>query len=212
MDISIVDQFLQLWSDLKEEDEFYVKKPLLAHYSSIEVLEKISRTNELWLSNPLFMNDWEEGRFGINESYRQVLEDKQVSRACGDAQRYKVFRDAYSHYYSEFAGKHALDTYVLCLSEHDPGSQDGVLSMWRGYGGNGHGAAIVFDASKLNNLPSSVFILAKVRREYTRCRFLGGTGRLIGPHASLRHSPHDRQFCRFLPGKLRIAPTVVGIR
>jgi hypothetical protein len=34
--------------------------------------------------------------------------------------------------------------------------------MWRGYGGNGHGAAIVFDSSKINNLPTSTFILAKV--------------------------------------------------
>lgn len=63
MDSSIANQFLPLWSDPKEEDEFYVKKPLLAHYSSIEVLEKISRTNELWLSNPFFMNDWK--RFGL---------------------------------------------------------------------------------------------------------------------------------------------------
>jgi hypothetical protein len=71
-----------------------------------------------------------------------------------------VFRDAYIHYHSEFSAKQALDTYVLCLSEHDPTNEDGLLSMWRGYGGNGHGAAMVFDSSKLNNLPTSgVYII-----------------------------------------------------
>jgi hypothetical protein len=30
------------------------------------VLEAILRNDEVWLSNPLFMNDMEEVRFGIN--------------------------------------------------------------------------------------------------------------------------------------------------
>ena len=42
-----------------------------------------------------------------------------------------------------------IDTYVFCLSEHAKDDTDGLLSMWRGYGGNGNGAAIVFDAGKL---------------------------------------------------------------
>jgi hypothetical protein len=28
---------------------------------------------------------------------------------------------------------HAIDTYVLCLSQHLRTDDDGVLSMWRGY-------------------------------------------------------------------------------
>lgn len=158
----ITNQFLSLWSDIKQEDAFYSQKPLLAHYTSIEVLEKIVRTNEIWLSNPLFMNDLEEVRFGLNESQRLVMESKEIAQACGDSARVDVFRDAFIHYYSQFASTQALDVYVLCLSEHDPANLDGLLSMWRGYGGNGHGAAIVFDSSKINNLPTSSFILAKV--------------------------------------------------
>jgi hypothetical protein len=34
--------------------------------------------------------------------------------------------------------------------------------MWRGYGGNGNGAAIVFDTAKLDSLPTSPLIVAKV--------------------------------------------------
>ena len=158
----IPNRFLPLWADLKEEDQFHVRKPLLAHYTSMEVLEKIIRTDEIWLSNPLFMNDIEEVRFGLNESHHLVLESKEIAKVCGDPVRIDAFRNAFTHFYNQFASTHVLDTYVLCLSEHKPADVDGVLSMWRGYGGNCDGAAIVFDASKLNNLPTSTFMLSKV--------------------------------------------------
>jgi hypothetical protein len=40
---------------------------LLAHYTSIDVIEKILRSEEIWFSNPLFMNDLDEMRFGMLE-------------------------------------------------------------------------------------------------------------------------------------------------
>lgn len=61
---------------------------------------------------------------------------------------------------SEFGNKHVLDTYVFCMSEHC--SQDGLLSMWRGYGGNGNGAAIVFDTSKFDENGDAPIIISKV--------------------------------------------------
>jgi hypothetical protein len=75
-----------------------------------------------------------------------------------NARRVDAFRNAFTHFYNQFASSYVLDTYVLCLSEHNPADVDGVLSMWRGYGGNGDGAAIVLDSSKINNLPTSTFI------------------------------------------------------
>jgi hypothetical protein len=47
--------------------------PLLAHYTSLEVLEKIMTTNEIWFSNPLFMNDLQEVRFGMLEGLRRPM-------------------------------------------------------------------------------------------------------------------------------------------
>lgn len=91
-----------------------------------------------------------------------MLESQEIASTCGDEQRLSAFRNAFTYYFNEFGSTQVLDTYVLCLSQHDPSNEDGVLSMWRGYGGNGHGAAIVFDSSKINNLPTSTFILAKV--------------------------------------------------
>jgi hypothetical protein len=159
----IANRLFSLWNDLRPEDEFYARKPLLAHYTSMEVLEKILRTNEIWFSNPLLMNDIEEVRFGLNESQRLVMASEGISRVCGDQTRIDLFRNAFLKNYSQFAVTQVIDTYVLCLSEHAKTNDDGVLSMWRGYGGNGHGAAIVLDASKLNNLPASTFMLAKVQ-------------------------------------------------
>lgn len=40
---------------------------------------------------------------------------------------------------------------------------DGLLSMWRGYGGNGNGAAIIFDTSKLNHVNGSPLTIHYVR-------------------------------------------------
>lgn len=62
--------FLKLWDDLDESDEFYNRKPHLAHYTSIGGLEKILLSNELWFANPLYMNDHEEVGFGIDQGWR----------------------------------------------------------------------------------------------------------------------------------------------
>ena len=43
------------------------ERPLLAHYCSIATLEKIVSNQEVWLSNPLFANDFEELRFGARD-------------------------------------------------------------------------------------------------------------------------------------------------
>jgi hypothetical protein len=51
-DAEVSQLFLPLWADLRPEDAFQNKKPLLAHYTTIQVLEKILTSNELWFSNP----------------------------------------------------------------------------------------------------------------------------------------------------------------
>jgi hypothetical protein len=63
---------IPLWSDLDKNDEFYNRKPCLAHYTSIANIENIMRSNELWFANPLYMNDYEEMRFGIDAGLRVV--------------------------------------------------------------------------------------------------------------------------------------------
>jgi hypothetical protein len=146
------------------------KRPLLAHYTSIAVLEAILRNNEVWLSNPLFMNDMEEVRFGINAGANLFVASTEIESACGSKQRFDLLKSAFNQFYNTFANEHVLDTYVFCLSEHAKDDADGLLSMWRGYGGNGNGAAIVFDTAKVAAREESPLIIANVHYGTTEAR------------------------------------------
>jgi Protein of unknown function (DUF2971) len=162
--------FDPLWDDLKGYDSYPAKRPLLAHYTSMVVLEAILKHNEVWFSNPLFMNDLEEVRFGINEGASLFMTSPEIESACGSQKRSVMLRAGFRYWYDQFANEHVLDTYVFCLSEHEKEDMDGLLSMWRGYGGNGSGAAIVFDTAKLIPPEESPFILSEVHYGTTEKR------------------------------------------
>jgi hypothetical protein len=158
-----------LFDDLRGGDSFPEKRPLLAHYTTIQTLEAILRTNELWLSNPLFMSDIEEVRFGIRNGAQLFMNSTELESSCGK-ERTAILRSAFSQCYSQFDNEHVLDTFVLCFSEHEQTDYDGLLSMWRGYGGNGSGAAIVFDTAKILATADSPLIIAKVEYGTTEKR------------------------------------------
>ena len=161
-DQKIINGFQSLYDDPNIENLFPANRPLLTHYTSIEIFESIARSDEVWFSNPLFMNDLEELRFGVLEGSQQFLANDVIKRACGSAERTLILSNAFQRHFDQFANEHALDVYVFCLSEHSAGDSDGLLSMWRGYGGNGKGVAIVFDTNKLDSLPRSALILSRV--------------------------------------------------
>jgi hypothetical protein len=92
-DRAIHDLFKPLWSDIKEEDEFWKRQPLLAHYTSLEVLEKILTNNEIWFSNPLFMNDLEEVRFGIVHGISFVSQSENLVKALETSARHARFME-----------------------------------------------------------------------------------------------------------------------
>jgi hypothetical protein len=136
--------------------------PLLAHYTSIPVLEKILRDEEVWFSNPLFMNDLQEMRFGLNEGAKLFSNATLLNAAAGDADRALRLDQLFSYYFNKFDTEAAFDTYVFCVSEHVKDNTDGLLSMWRGYGGHGNGAALIFNTAKVPMVPNSVLSLATV--------------------------------------------------
>jgi hypothetical protein len=166
MNPEMIDQisalFSPLWTDVDSEQTFPSKRPLLAHYTSMDTLERILASNQMWFSNPLHMNDWEELIFGITEGAAAFRLHKGIRSACGDESRYAILLEAFERQLREFDQVHAFDTYVICFSEHDETDSDGILSMWRGYGDNGRGAAVVIDTSKLNAVPTSPFIISRV--------------------------------------------------
>jgi hypothetical protein len=90
------------------------------------------------------------------------LGDESIKAAFKTIERFGIFTTALRQYRDKFEQSELMDTYVFCLSEHDRDEMDGKLSMWRGYGGNGNGAAIVFDSSSLEVKHDSPLALAKV--------------------------------------------------
>lgn len=162
-DRAIMQEFSkELWSDIASEKSFHKEKPLLAHYASIHTLESILKNMEIWFSNPLYMNDHEEVRFGIYEGQRAFMNSPEIAVACKTPQRTAILYNAFNNYFSKFEQEHVLDTYLVCLSRHDRQDNDGILSMWRGYGADGNGAAIVVDTSKFTHRENSPLIIAPV--------------------------------------------------
>lgn len=152
----------ELWDDLDEDNSFPNKRPLLAHYTSIENIENIIRGQELWLSNPLLMNDLEELKFGILEGARLFRESESLIKACNNSQAHELLINKFDEHITMLDTKGALDIYILCFSYHEDSDNDGRLSMWRGYGNNGGGAALIFDTAKLDPVDDSPLILSPV--------------------------------------------------
>ena len=173
-----------LWDDVLAESTFPQKRLLLAHYTSIATLEAIAASNELWFSNPLLMNDFEEVRFGINTSVNMFYNDERIPAACGNAERHQLLAKAFGLCHTQFDQEHAFDTYVMCFSEHDDGDTDGRLSMWRGYGANGAGAALIFDTSQINYNEESPFLITPVSYGSTKER-QAWIGRKLGQFCEL---------------------------
>lgn len=137
-----------LWSDMQPQPA-PGDVPLLAHYTSIGTLERIAQTGEIWFSNPLYMNDVDELRYGMNLGVHAVRSHVGLREAC-PPDHYNALLDAFDELYTTFDNDSAFDVYVFSCSEHDDEiGDDGLLSMWRGYGGDGNGVAIVFDMSDL---------------------------------------------------------------
>ena len=129
------------------------------------------------------MNDLEEVQFGINESAWAFRNSALVRDTCGSEPQYQELLAAFDQCLERFGAQHLPDTYVFCLSEHDANNADGLLSMWRGYGANGGGAAIIFDSSKLNYLEESPFIVSRVSyasSESRRAWIKGKIGQVCG--------------------------------
>ena len=73
-----------------------------------------------------------------------------------------MLKNTFIAWFNRFAKEHLPNTFVLCFSEHAKEDNDGLLSMWRGYGDQGRGVAIVLDTAQIAPRDDSFLILAKV--------------------------------------------------
>jgi hypothetical protein len=181
-DQEIFELFQPLHSDLINMATTKDRPPYVAHYTSLEVLEKIMRDKELWFSHPFYMNDLQEMRFGIVEGFKifdAYSRDLEFITACGTPERAAMITIKFGACFATFNLKHALEIYVACFSSHDdPDGADGLLSMWRAYGANGDGAALIFKSDFLAPKAKSPLFVGKVlyasdddRREWLRNMF-----------------------------------------
>ncbi|WP_423065209.1 DUF2971 domain-containing protein [Devosia sp. CN2-171] len=151
----------RLYADVTNAS-YFGNPPLLAHYTSIATLDAIVSNNELWFSNPLFMNDIEEVRGGIREGLEAYYYHEEINSALVTEVTQQQFRGLLEDCVRNFEVNHLFDTYIFCLSEHDPADEDGLLSMWRGYGDGGKGVALVLDGSPMKEVPGSPLIVDRV--------------------------------------------------
>jgi len=151
------DSFMETWtnywsvlySDLDTPNDYPNSRPLLAHYTTLENIERIITSEQMWLSNPLLMNDLEEVRFGVLNGMEIIRSSKELHDALGNDDRRRLFFDTLESAFDVYGNEDVIDLYVICFSVHKKDDNDGILSMWRGYGNQGKGAALVFDTSKL---------------------------------------------------------------
>jgi hypothetical protein len=112
MTIEITSLFDCLYDDIKPEDQFAQRQPLLAHYTSLDVLENIVRTNELWFSNPVLMNDAEEVKSGVFNGINAVKQCDEIKKALLTSARIQLFETALNDCFKQFEQEHVFDTYV----------------------------------------------------------------------------------------------------
>jgi hypothetical protein len=141
--------YQSIWSDLSDENEFPNKRPLLAHYTSMDNFDRIVDGEEFWFANPLNMNDSEELIFGMRQGASEFKANENLKNACKNEDVLCQLMSAFDGHYNHFDENHAFDTYILCFSEHDDENYDGSLSMWRGYGANGNGVSLVIDTKEI---------------------------------------------------------------
>ncbi|KVX93101.1 hypothetical protein WL09_03420 [Burkholderia ubonensis] len=108
------------------------------------------------------MNDFEELTFGIWHSRAKFRESESIRLALKTPERYEAFRGHLEGIYEQFESGLAFDVYIACFSEHNPGDNDGLLSMWRGYGANASGVALIFNTAAFNEIPTSPLKIAKI--------------------------------------------------
>lgn len=189
--------FERLAADIVESEKNEVR-PLLAHYCSTTTLESILRGGQLWLSNPLFMNDLEEVKFGITTGVRVAQSNKALKHLLGKPEREDKFHNALNHYFDDYSNGRVFDLYLTCFSAHSPDDFDGRLSMWRAYGANGDGAALVIDVSSITN-PEHEFnglLMGKVQYGTTAEReaWLAGIVELTGKVIKEFNIPDDQLY------------------
>ncbi|CAM8627443.1 Protein of unknown function DUF2971 [Comamonadaceae bacterium] len=118
-----------------------------AYYTTAEVAYQIIKNKQIWMRNTTTMNDYMEVEYG-----QRLLLGSRNSPAWASLKEAiekhhpGLFDESWNLLTAWLPG-FRFDTFITCVSEHDPSENDfGRLSMWRAYGGK-TGVALVIDGA-----------------------------------------------------------------
>jgi hypothetical protein len=113
-------------------------KPFV-HYTSIEAGCSILQRREFWLRNATCMNDWSEVNHGLQCLFNAFNDSDSGSRLKSLLDEiHPGMMNRFIEYFNNIITHLRYETYITCISEHDPNVDEiGRLSMWRAYGSNG---------------------------------------------------------------------------
>jgi hypothetical protein len=120
----------------------------LIHYTSAENGLKLLQGRTFWLRNVKCMNDYSEVAHGIDMLVRTLRKnDDKLLKSLGEALEACApgSREIAFGAFDQWARSLPFEVYVGCLAEHDPDDSVGLLSMWRAYGGERGGVALIFN-------------------------------------------------------------------
>lgn len=124
----------------------------LYHYTDANSLMSILRTQTLWATDAIYLNDSREIRYGIKKFKKALLSYKPVDKLNGmDSIAVGKALEQIDSIESLLHDGNARRVYVTCFS-----AKSDSLSQWRGYGNSGGGFAIGFDRNLLGHLSYKV--------------------------------------------------------
>jgi hypothetical protein len=124
------------------------------HYTRAENALKIIRNKKVWMRKPQWMNDYSEIEHGFR-SLRYMFHEgeggKRFKAALGAA--FPDWTEKVLKPFDEWIGNYQRNSYVACVSGHDPRDDDGGrLTMWRAYCPNGEGVALVLKSTPFTTI------------------------------------------------------------
>lgn len=139
-----------LWTELNDWKIGVTSGVHFAHYTSAENVLNIINGQKLWLRSAAVMNDYSEITHG-RACVDYMLDDDVGARfrAAIDAAHPGLWSDI-EKVYRKNPDALLKQVYITSLCEHELMDEDGVLSMWRAYGGRTSGAAVVFNRTIIN--------------------------------------------------------------
>lgn len=151
------------------EDEIVAKYPTIFHYTKVENLEPILRSGGLYATHFAHTNDAEEFH-GARELFPVLAYEPAMAlakrlrakgafrRAPSNAALEQIIPEDARSFHDAMVRSLPLPFFLTCFSKHTEPHHNlnGLLTLWRFYGGEGEGIALGFNTRKLVDATESL--------------------------------------------------------